>query len=804
MFNKKLVAFFLLLQMSSVFVFSQDKLYNNAFPLHDVKLMGGPFANACALNIDVLLKYDVDRLLAPFLREAGLTPKKSPYGNWESDGLDGHIGGHYLTAMALHYAATGNAECKQRLDYMISELKKCQIASVNGKGYIGGVPVNAEFDGRKINLWTEIRNGNESAVWRFWVPWYNVHKTYAGLRDAWLYAQNDEAKQMFFDLCDWGVDLLKNIDDKQMERMLASEFGGMNEVYADAYQMTGNAEYLALAKRFSHKFLFDSMAKRVDNLDNMHANTQVPKVVGYQRVAEITSDSNYLAAAHFFWQTVVRNRTLAFGGNSRSEDFPELNKHSDFIYQRQGPESCNTYNMLKLTEGLFRVEAKAEYADFYERAMFNHILSTQHPTHGGYVYFTPAVPGHYRVYSAPEKAMWCCVGSGMENHAKYGQFIYTHNEARNELLVNLFVPSQLTWKEKGAVITQITDFPNEEKSKLLVNVSKSTSFNMRIRRPWWASDFKVIVKGVDYAQNSTPSSFVDINRKWKKGDIVEIIMPMKVTVEELPNVPYMISIMRGPILLSAKLNSHKPTELVAGDGRWEHIAHGPLLPLLETPRILGTRTEIIEKLNKMMPVLGKKNVFTVPNLFEQSEYSNLELEPFSGIHDSRYMMYWMSMTKAEFEKFKSEKAEAESQRLTLDRRTIDVIDTGKQQTEADHAMKSKDSHQGTHLGESWRDARNGGFFEYRLKCADAKNLSLMLRFWGNETGNREFDILIENTVIATENPAGKWSKDGFVNVEYQIPSQLLANKESVLLKIQSKQGTTAGGIFEVRMLKAAE
>ena len=800
MFKTKFFSFAILFSLCASGLFGQSKLYNNAFPLQDVKINAAPFKHACDLNIEVLLQYDVDKLLAPFLREAGLTPKKSPYGNWESDGLDGHIGGHYLTAMALHYAATGNQTCKQRMEYMIAELKRCQDASINGKGYIGGVPVNGTLDGRNINLWTELRKGNVAAIWRFWVPWYNLHKTYAGLRDAWLYANNEQAKKMFLELCDWGVELISHLDDRQMESMLGNEFGGMNEVYADAYQIEPKPEYLVAAKRFSHKHLFDSMAKRVDNLDNMHANTQVPKAVGYQRVAELTNDKAYVDASQYFWETVVHNRTLAFGGNSRSEYFPELNKHSDYIHERQGPESCNTYNMMKLTEGLFRMDPKAEYVDFYERAMFNHILSTQHPTHGGYVYFTPAVPGHYRVYSAPEKAMWCCVGSGMENHAKYGQFVYTHSTDHKALYVNLFVGSELNWKQKNAKIKQITDFPYEESSKIVVDVKRSTRFAMKIRRPWWAKEFKAMCKGVDYAANSKPGEYIVIDRKWKKGDVVQIDMPMEMTIEEMPNVPYMVSVMRGPILMAAKTNDERMYGLVAGDGRWEHIAHGPLMPLLEMPALIGERSDLLKKLNNMKAVPGKKMTFAADNLFENTAHKNLVFEPFFNIHDSRYMMYWLSMNNADYTKFKTEKENEEKQRIELDRRTIDRVEAGRQQPEADHAMQTQQSHRGSHMGESWRDARNGGFFEYRMATNNDTNLSLMVRYWGNEGPNRKFDILVDGKVLASENISDKWQRDAFVNVEYKIPAEMLTSKSHVVVRFQSATGTTAGGIFEVRML----
>ena len=405
-------------------IIAQDKLYPNTFPLSDVTLLNGPFKHARDLNIQTLLKYDVDRLLAPYRKEAGLTPKGESYENWI--GLDGHVGGHYLSAMAINYAATGNAECKKRLDYMIAELKACQDANTKnhpewGEGYVGGVPDSK-------GVWSKIKAGDVSIIWKYWVPWYNVHKMYAGLRDAWLYTGNKEAKRIFIKFCDWAINVTSGLSDIKMEEMLGNEHGGMNEVFADAYQMTGDQKYLIAAKRFSHKMLLDAMAANTDNLDNKHANTQVPKVVGFERIAELSHDNNYGKAGSFFWETVTANRSLAFGGNSRREIFPSAAACSDYVNDVEGPESCNSYNMLKLTEDLFRVNPLAKYADFYERTLFNHILSSQHPEHGGYVYFTSARPRHYRVYSTPNEGMWCCVGSGMENHGKYGQFIYTHSK----------------------------------------------------------------------------------------------------------------------------------------------------------------------------------------------------------------------------------------------------------------------------------------------------------------------------------------------------------------------------------------
>lgn len=770
-------------------MFAQDKLYTNTFPLGQVKLLEGPFKHACDLNVQILLQYDVDRLLAPFLKEAGLQPKGESFPNWE--GLDGHVGGHYLSALAIHYAATGNVDCKKRMEYMISELKRCQ--QKHADGYVGGVP-----DGMKA--WNEIKKGNVGIVWKYWVPWYNLHKIYAGLRDAWMYGGNKEARMMFLELCDWGMTIIAPLNDEQMEQMLANEFGGMDEVYADAYQMTGDMKYLNTAKRFSHKWLLDSMAAQVDNLDNKHANTQVPKVVGYQRIAELGHDKKYEAATEYFWNTVVYNRSLSLGGNSRREHFAAADDCKSYVEDREGPESCNTNNMLKLTEGLFRMHPEARYADFYERAMYNHILSTQHPEHGGYVYFTSARPAHYRVYSAPNSAMWCCVGTGMENHGKYGEFIYTH--AHDSLFVNLFVASELNWKERGITLTQETRFPDEESSRLTIRVKKPTKFKLLVRHPWWAdgNDMKVLCKGKDYASGSSPSSYIVIERTWKDGDIVNITTPMKVHIEALPNVPEYISIMRGPVLLGARMGTDHLDGLIADDGRWAHIAHGQLVSAFDTPFIIGSRKEIQSKLDNMKPVVGKAFCYTVPGLFTE-KYKNLVLEPFFRIHDSRYMMYWLAMTHEKYAEFQKAEQEKEQLKLLLDKRTVDAVATAEQQPEVDHLMKYENSTTGTFEGETWRDARNGGYFQYNMMTGDESDLSLMVRYWGDETRNRTFDILIDDELLVTENLVDKWKRKELVNVEYPIPATMINGKKSVTVTFRSKPGNITGGVFYIRLLK---
>ena len=494
-FRKPLLMIALLSIAPALGVVAQDKLYKDEFPLGDITLLDGPLKHARDLNVQVLLKYDCDRMLAPYRKEAGLQPRKPSYPNW--DGLDGHVGGHYLSALAIN-AATGNEECRKRMEYMISELQL--VLDANNQrhdawchNYIGGVPNSAK-------MWTAFSKGDFGPYFGTWAPFYNIHKMYAGLRDAWLYCGNEQAKNLFLKFCDWAVDITHDLSDGQMEKMLGNEHGGMNEVLADAYAITGEQKYLNCARRFSHKLLLVPMEEGKDCLDNMHANTQIPKVIGYQRIAELAHDVQYHNASEYFWEIVTRQRSLALGGNSRREHFPTKENCIDYINDIDGPESCNTYNMLKLTEDLNRVKPNGMYGDFYETAMFNHILSAQHPQHGGYVYFTSARPRHYRNYSAPNEAMWCCVGTGMEDHGKYGQFVWTHDKGvkaeDDALYVNLFVASELNWKDRKMILRQQTAFPYAETSVIEVTKGKGT-FILKVRKPSWCDNFTVTGVGFD-------------------------------------------------------------------------------------------------------------------------------------------------------------------------------------------------------------------------------------------------------------------------------------------------------------------
>lgn len=776
-------------------VVAQDKLYKDEFPLGDITLLDGPLKHARDLNVQVLLKYDCDRMLAPYRKEAGLQPRKPSYPNW--DGLDGHVGGHYLSALAIN-AATGNEECRKRMEYMISELQL--VLDANNQrhdawchNYIGGVPNSAK-------MWTAFSKGDFGPYFGTWAPFYNIHKMYAGLRDAWLYCGNEQAKNLFLKFCDWAVDITHDLSDGQMEKMLGNEHGGMNEVLADAYAITGEQKYLNCARRFSHKLLLVPMEEGKDCLDNMHANTQIPKVIGYQRIAELAHDVQYHNASEYFWEIVTRQRSLALGGNSRREHFPTKETCIDYINDIDGPESCNTYNMLKLTEDLNRVKPDGMYGDFYETAMFNHILSTQHPQHGGYVYFTSARPRHYRNYSAPNKAMWCCVGTGMENHGKYGQFVWTHDKGvkaeDDALYVNLFVASELNWKERKMVIRQQTAFPYAETSVVEVAKGKGT-FILKVRKPSWCENFTV--KGVGFdADSYEENGFVCIKRKWKKGDKLKISIPMHAYIKPMVNVPQYVAIMYGPILLGMKTGTEDMRSLIADDSRFGQYAGGKKLALDEAPILLPKHLDDIAK--NLKPVPGKPLHFKLATHMENT--IDGELQPFFEIHDSRYMMYWLALGENDYKAYMQKLADEEKARQALEARTVDKVNPGEQQPETDHRMETDDSNKGNTEGIFFRDAKDGHYFSYLMQTKGETNLSLQLKFWGqDEWRTSEFDIYVSDKLLCSVNNSHRWRTTQFKTVDYVIPSEFVKGKKEIRVKFVAHKGKQVGQIYGVRLVK---
>jgi hypothetical protein len=760
-----------------------QQLVQQTFPLTEVRLLGSPFLDAQQTDLGYMLKLDPDRLLAPYLREAGLKPKAENYGNWENSGLDGHTAGHYLTALAQMYAATGDLQCKKRLDYMVSELNRCQVAA--GNGYVGGVP-----DGQA--MWTLVKKGDFSLFNKKWVPWYNLHKLFAGLRDAYLIAGNQEAKTVLIKLTDWANDELAGLTEQQIQTMLNTEQGGMNEVCADVAAITGDQKYLALARKFCHQAILKPLEAQEDKLDGLHANTQIPKVIGFERIAELDHDTDYDRAARFFWETVVNHRTISIGGNSVREHFNPANNFLSMVQSEQGPETCNSYNMLKLTKMLFLTQPEASYMDYYERTLYNHILSSQHTGEGGFVYFTPIRPQHYRVYSQPQEGFWCCVGTGMENHGKYGEMIYTHQG--NNLYVNLFIPSKLSWKEKGITLTQTNNFPFEERSQLQLQLQAPRSFSLFIRQPAWLKgrELTVLVNGKAVPVVKNADSYVSINRTWHSGDRVSISLPMKDQFQYLPDKSAWVSIVHGPIVLAASTDTSNQVGLRADGSRFGHVARGPLYELTRSPLLVDNGKDLSSELK---PVKGEPLTYEMPDLIYQQQYKSLKLVPFYKVQDTRYMLYWPIAKQADIQKREVELADEDRGVLALARRTVDYVSPGEQQPESDHGIQSDNSTTGLFNNKHYRQA--SGFFSYKMKMsASAKFLEVT--YYG-EDKDKEFDIFINEEKLAHVVLSGIDGKRFFTK-DYLIPDDL-KTQPVVVVKFKATEGSTTAQVYDLRIIK---
>jgi DUF1680 family protein len=726
--------------------------------------LDGPFKKAQDLNIEYLLSINPDRLLSPFLREAGLAPKAQSYTNWESSGLDGHIGGHYLSALSYMYASTGDSRIGERLEYMIQELKRVQ--DKNGNGYIGGVPKSEE-------VWSQIANGNIDAK-RFrlntrWVPLYNIHKTYAGLRDAWLYTGNQTARDMLIKLTDWMIDEVSELSDEQIQEMLISEHGGLNETFADVAAITGDDKYLKLAHQFSHKEILSPLLVEKDSLTGLHANTQIPKVLGYKRIADVENNKQWNKAASFFWERVVNNRSVSIGGNSVREHFNPIEDFSLMLSSEQGPETCNTYNMLRLTMMLNATSPNGKYSDYYEQALYNHILSTQNPNTGGLVYFTPMRPAHYRVYSQTQTSMWCCVGSGMENHSKYGEMIYAHKG--NQLYVNLFIPSSLDWKEQGVNIIQTNKYPDEPRTTLIINSETPVDFELKIRYPKWTKNMGITVNGDQIPVKRGKDGYVSIKREWKKGDEVIAEFPMNIEVSGLPDKSNFVSISYGPVVLASRWGSENMTGLFADDSRGGHIARGPQISFSNIPYVNIENMDI-------KPLGDGKLHFTM-----NSSQGLVNLEPFYEIHESRYIIYWPTI------QMKNESEES------LKALTLDVVYCGQQQPESDHGIQLEKSQTGYTNNLHWRDA--SGWFSYQMKNTDKLGVSLQIAYL-NAKEKRKFLVYINDVVIQTIATEGGGNNE-LLLLKIPFPKRI---GDNFVVKISADEKMNTAPIVEVRLLKS--
>jgi uncharacterized protein len=740
------------------------------FRLEDVRLLDGPFKNAMMRDAAYLLRLEPDRLLSGFRKEAGLKPKGETYGGWEAMTIAGHSLGHYLSACALMFASTGDTRFRDRVNYIVAELEACQRA--NGNGYVAAIP-----NGKKI--FQEVSAG-DIRVKPFdlnggWVPWYTLHKLFAGLLDANRYTQNAAALSIAVKLADWAGTAVGNLSEEQFQHMLGCEHGGMNEVLAELYARTGEEKYLKLSRRFHHKAVLEPLALREDRLQGLHANTQIPKLIGLARRYELTGDRFDKTAAEFFWERVVHHHSYVNGGNSDHERFGAPDQLSNRLSE-ESSETCNTYNMLKLTRHLFEWHAAAELADYYERALYNHILASQDPNDGMVCYYVPMKAGSQKEYSKPFDSFWCCVGTGMENHAKYGEAIYFHNN--DALWVNLFIPSELTWREKQLSLNQQTRYPESEKVNFTIKTARPLDFALRLRYPGWARNAAVTVNGRSQTVDAKPGSFIEIKRTWKTGDRVELTLPMSLRLEAMPDNRQRVAIFYGPTLLAGDLGAEQSEPNGVS-----------LIPAL----ITSTR----EPSTWLTPVAQHPVTFRTASVGKPDDVT---LYPFYAMHHKRYAVYWDLLTAQQWVERETNYRNELERLKRLEASTIDFVQPGETDAERAHNMQGERTETGENSRRKWRHARDGGWLSFDLKVLPDRPVALVVSYWGSETGPRKFDVFVGGTKIGSQSLQNDKPSE-FFDVTYAIPEEITRGQNKITVRFQAQPENTAGGFYGLRVVR---
>ncbi len=738
------------------------------FGLEDVRLLDGPFKDAMDRNAKWLLDLEPDRFLAWFRKEANLEPKAEVYGGWESRGVAGHCLGHYLSACAMMYAATGEAVYQERTDYIVDELAACQDAS--GSGYLsafpGGQKAFAEVSRGEIRSAGFDLNG-------IWVPWYTQHKIIAGLQDTYRYTKNPKALAVCTRHMDWIVELLKDLTPEQWQKMLDCEHGGMNEVCADMYATTGNKAYLELAKKFYDESVLEPLSHRQDSLAGLHANTQIPKIIGAARIYELTGDDKFETIASFFWDTVINHYTFANGGNSSNEAFGKPDQMAEPMHDTT--ETCNTYNMLKLTRHLYAWHPTAQYMDYYERALLNHILAHQHPETGMVMYKgfldMPAKKG----FCHPTDSFWCCVGTGMENHTKYAEAIYAADA--DSLYVNLFISSKLNWRNKGVTITQETELPAGDMTTLSFSCKKPTELTLKIRKPAWANGMTISLNGTERISEAMADGYLMLKHTFRNSDVVGLKTSMKLHRSTLPDKPVRTAFLYGPTLLAAPLQE------------------GQMPPLL----VAGSEGDILKSFTQTGPLAFTASKVAYPDGKQGRKPEDLGFIPLFAIADEPYTVY-MDVFAPDQWKTQQAAYEAEQQKIReLEANSVDILLIGQMQPERDHNLTSENSTVGQFNGRTWRHAYDG-WFEFDMKVLGDEPMDLQCTYWGSDRSRRTFDILVDGVKITTQTLNAN-KPDEFYDEIYPVPEKLTKDKTNVRVRFQAHPDNTAGGLYGVRMLK---
>ncbi|MGR6329325.1 beta-L-arabinofuranosidase domain-containing protein [Sphingomonas sp. XXL09] len=746
-------------------------------PLSAVRLRPSDYQRAVEVNRTYLLRLQPDRLLHNFRKYAGLEPKGEIYGGWESDTIAGHTLGHYLSALVLTWQQTGDAEMRRRADHIVSELAACQAK--RGTGYVGALgrkrKDGAIVDGEEIFpevMKGDIRSGGFDLNGS-WSPLYTVHKLFAGLLDVHAAWGNAQALKVVEGLAGYFERVFAALTPEQVQTVLGCEYGGLNESYAELYDRTHDPRWLKMANTLYDDRVLDPLARGEDKLANFHANTQVPKLIGLARIHEVSGGAPAKArAARFFWEAVTRHHSYVIGGNADREYFSEPDSIAQHITE-QTCEHCNTYNMLKLTRHLWSWQPDGALFDYYERAHLNHVMSAQDPATGGFTYMTPLMSGAGRDYSTTaDDAFWCCVGSGMESHAKHGESIFADGDD-GTFYVNLYIPADAQWARRRAAVTLDTRYPFEGTSTLTFTKVRGGRFPVALRVPGWATGKAVVTVNDAPVQPATARGYAVVTRDWKAGDRVAITLPLDLRLESTPGDDSTVAVLRGPMVLAADLG--------AADAKWDKA----------DPALVGA--DLVGGFAARDAAAGR---YATRGVVRPGD---LDFVPFYRQYRRQSAVYFKRFSDSAWAAEEAAYTAEQARLKDIAARSVDVMHLGEMQPERDHKLTSELSYPTTYRGRQGRDARSGGFIEFDMKTRPGP-LLLQATYWGGERG-RDFDILVDNVKVATQrldnDRPGK-----FFDVDYPLPEPLTRGKASVRVRIVPHDRSSAGPIFGVRLYTA--
>ena len=722
------------------------------FPMQNVTLLDSYEQNAFSLEIKYLKSLNADKLLKGFCEIGGVESDAEKYGGWETSAIQGHTLGHYLTAVAQAYASSNDQELKSITDYIVSILAKCQAEN----GYLAAIPESH---------YEQIENGNTSGTW---VPWYSLHKILAGLVDVYKFTNNADALTVASKLGDWVYSRTSKWTPEMQTTVLNVEYGGMNDCLYELYKYTKNENHLSAAHSFDENTLFEPLYNGEDILNGKHANTTIPKIIGALNRYRVTGEEYYLQVAQNFWDIVIKNHTYITGGNSEWEHFGE-SKILDAERTNCNCETCNTYNMLKLSRELFKITGDTKYADYYENTFINAILSSQNPETGMTTYFQPMATGYFKVYSSPYDHFWCCTGSGMENFSKLSDSIYFHNST--SLYVNRFTSSTVTWEEKGLEITQTADLPTV---KFTVNGSATAQIVLRV--PDWTNNPTVTINGEEIKAKAK-NGLVILNREWQDGDIIEYNLPMQVVAYTLPDNENAVAFKYGPWVLSANMGTNEMNTTTTGVNvtipLWDGASNDTLI--IEK----GTIKNWLKNINENLVKEGNSLDFTLKGTNQKLVFS-----PHYKQHTSRYGIYFhLADSNTEIPKNEADKYIV-----------IDSLPVGNDQYEFSHNLKSENSTSGNFKGLMFRDASPNGWFSYDLVVDNSTTNYIAVKYYSGDVG-RVFKIYVDDELLADvtlEDP----NPNGFYDMYYEIPKALVGGKEKVTVAFKATETSFAGGIFD--------